>query len=79
MGNPFIFAGFSLYDELEMFVKAGLTPMEALHTATINPAKFLGKEKDLGTVQRGKLADLVLLEPTRSKTSATHVASVRLL
>ncbi len=62
LGNPFIFAGFSLHDELELFVKAGLTPLEALRTATINPARFLGKEKDLGTVQRGKLADLVLLD-----------------
>ena len=62
LGNPFIFAGFSLHDELELFVRAGLTPMESLQTATLNPAKFLGKEKDLGTVKRGKVADLVLLD-----------------
>jgi imidazolonepropionase-like amidohydrolase len=43
-------------------VEAGLTPMEALQTATLNPARFLGMEKDLGTVQKGKLGDLVLLE-----------------
>jgi imidazolonepropionase-like amidohydrolase len=36
--------------------------MEALQTATINPAKFLGKEGDLGTVEKGKIADLVLLD-----------------
>ena len=36
--------------------------MEALQTATLNPARFLGKEKDLGTVEKGKIADLVLLE-----------------
>jgi imidazolonepropionase-like amidohydrolase len=47
---------------LELFVKAGLTPMEALQTATLSPAKFLGRTNDLGTVEAGKLADLVLLD-----------------
>jgi len=60
--NPYCFPGFSLHDELELFVQAGLSPMEALQTATLNPARFLGKEKDLGTVEKGKIADLVLLE-----------------
>jgi tetratricopeptide (TPR) repeat protein len=60
--NPFCFPGFSLHDELEMYVKAGLSPMEALRTATANPARLLGREKDLGTVETGKLADLVLLD-----------------
>jgi len=57
-----IFPGFSLHQELALFVKAGLTPLEALQTATLNPAKFLGRLADLGTVERGKLADLVLLD-----------------
>jgi imidazolonepropionase-like amidohydrolase len=43
-------------------VSAGLTPMEALQAATLNPARFLDKERELGTVEKGKLADLVLLE-----------------
>ena len=60
--NPYVFPGFSLHDELELFVEAGLSPLEALQTATINPAKFLGKEKEIGTIEKGKLADLVLLE-----------------
>ena len=60
--NAYVFPGFSLHEELEEFVKAGLSPLEALQTATINPAKFLGKEKELGTVEKGKLADLVLLD-----------------
>jgi imidazolonepropionase-like amidohydrolase len=47
---------------LELFVKAGLTPIEALQTATLNPAKFLGRTNDSGTVETGKLADLVLLD-----------------
>jgi imidazolonepropionase-like amidohydrolase len=57
-----IFPGFSLHQELALFVKAGLTPMEALQTATLNPAKFLGTISDMGTVQKGKFADLVLLD-----------------
>jgi imidazolonepropionase-like amidohydrolase len=43
-------------------VHAGLTPLEALRAATLNPATFLGRESDLGTIARGKLADLVPLD-----------------
>jgi imidazolonepropionase-like amidohydrolase len=57
-----IFPGFSLHEELQRFVAAGFTPMEALQTATLNPAKFLGMEDRLGTIEQGKLADLVLLD-----------------
>ncbi len=57
-----VFPGFSLHDELGLFVKAGLTPLQALQTATLNPARFLGRLADLGTVEKGKLADLVLLD-----------------
>src|SRR6516165_6038160 len=60
--NPFCFPGFSLHDELGLLVRAGLTPMEALQAATLNPARFLNREKDFGTVEKGKMADLVLLE-----------------
>ncbi|MEO6252791.1 MAG: amidohydrolase family protein [Ferruginibacter sp.] len=62
LGNPFLYAGFSLHDELSVFVQAGLSPLAALQTATINPAKYVGKEKEIGTVSQGKLADLVLLD-----------------
>ena len=62
LGNPYVYPGFSLHDELALLVQAGLTPLEALQTATINPAKFFGKEKELGTIEKGKLADLVLLD-----------------
>jgi len=58
----YVFPGFSLHEELQRFVAAGFTPMEALQTATLNPAKFLGMEAQLGTVEKGKLADLVLLD-----------------
>jgi len=57
-----VFPGFSLHEEIAFFVKAGFTPMEALQTATRNPAQFLGRLEDLGTVEAGKIADLVLLD-----------------
>jgi len=57
-----VFPGFSLHEELALFVQAGLTPMQALQTATRNPAEFMGRLDDLGTVAKGKLADLVLLD-----------------
>ena len=60
--QPYVYAGFSLHDELALLVRAGLTPMESLQTATINPARFLGMEKDLGTIENGKIANLVLLD-----------------
>jgi hypothetical protein len=57
----YILPGFSLHDELANFVEAGFTPMESLQTATSNPAKFLGMETSLGSVEPGKIADLVML------------------
>jgi hypothetical protein len=59
--NPFCFPGFSLHDELALLVEAGLTPTESLRAATLNPAKFFGLDQILGTIEKGKLADLVLL------------------
>jgi len=59
---PYTFAGFSLHDELALFVQAGLTPIEALQAATRNPAVFLGELTSHGTIERGKIANLVLLE-----------------
>lgn len=60
-GVVYIYPGSSLHEELELMVKAGLKPFEALQTATINPAKFLNKEMTMGTVKVGKFADLVVL------------------
>ncbi|HEX5107185.1 MAG TPA: amidohydrolase family protein [Vicinamibacterales bacterium] len=54
--------GFMLHDELQRLVTAGLSPMDALRTATYNPAEFLGLLDSLGTVAPGKLAELVLLD-----------------
>jgi imidazolonepropionase-like amidohydrolase len=63
----YIMPGFSLHDELANFVEAGFTPMEALQTATSNPANFLGLEASLGSVEPGKIADLVLLRESPLK------------
>jgi imidazolonepropionase-like amidohydrolase len=60
--NPYVYPGFSLHDELGLLVHAGLSPAEALRTATINPARFLGVTDSLGTVATDKVADLVLLD-----------------
>ncbi len=57
----YIMPGFSLHDELANFVEAGFTPMESLQTATSNPAKFLRMEASFGSVEPGKVADVVLL------------------
>ena len=54
--------GADLHIELSLLVEAGLTPMQALQTATRNPAKFLDRPDATGTVEKGKMADLVLLE-----------------
>jgi hypothetical protein len=59
--NPYCFPGFSLHDELAMLVGAGVTPLGALRMATINPANFMGRTAELGTVEAGKIANLVLL------------------
>jgi imidazolonepropionase-like amidohydrolase len=61
LGNPYLLPGFSLHDELGLLARAGLTPMEALQSATRNPAEFLGLLDSLGTIETGKIADLVLL------------------
>ncbi|SRR5712692_4725856 len=57
----YIFPGFSLHEELQRFVDAGFTPLEALQTATLNAARFFGMEKQSGAIEKGKLADAVLL------------------
>jgi imidazolonepropionase-like amidohydrolase len=57
-----VIPGFSLHLELQRFIAAGFTPLEALQTATIKPAQFLDKLNDFGTVENGKVADLVLLD-----------------
>jgi imidazolonepropionase-like amidohydrolase len=58
----YILPGFSLHDELANFVESGFTPMQALQTATSNPARFFGTESTSGEIAKGDTADLVLLD-----------------
>jgi imidazolonepropionase-like amidohydrolase len=71
--NPYVVPGFSLHEELELLVQAGLTPVDAIGAATLVPARFLGIEKDWGSIAAGKIADLVLLE----RDPRADVAAVR--
>ena len=60
--NPYTYPGFSLHEEMEIMVEeAGMSTFSVLQTATINPAIFLKKENEMGSVEVGKLANLVLL------------------
>lgn len=59
--NPYCFPGFSLHDELQLMVEGGMSNLQALQTATINPAIFQKKEAAFGTITSGKTASLVLL------------------
>ena len=58
---PYLVPGFSLHKELELLVEAGFSPMEALLAATKYPAEALNQEKNLGTLEEGKIANLILL------------------
>lgn len=59
--NPLLFPGWGVHDEMALFVKAGLTPMEAIQAATKNPTTFFEVNNSVGTVEKGKIADLVVL------------------
>lgn len=69
--NPYLFHGFSLLDELDIYVAAGLTPREALATATVFPPRFLGLNDQDGTIAPSRRADLVLLEANPLEGLAT--------
>jgi imidazolonepropionase-like amidohydrolase len=53
--------GYSLHREIELYVEAGFTPMEAIQAATLVPARAMGVDKELGTVEKGKRGDLILI------------------
>jgi hypothetical protein len=59
--NNYVFPGWSVHEELAELVKAGLTPAEALRMATVNAARWRGELDTQGTVERGKVADLLIL------------------
>jgi imidazolonepropionase-like amidohydrolase len=73
-----IYPGFSLHDELALLVAAGLTPLEAIQSATLNPARYFGLEADLGSIASGKIADLVLLDasPLDDIRNTTRIRAV---
>ena len=70
--------GFCLHDELRMLTEAGLSPLQAIQTATINPARLLGREATQGSVAAGRRADLVLLDadPLADIVNARRIAAV---
>jgi hypothetical protein len=70
--------GFALQVELALYTAGGLTPLAALQTATLNPAKLLHATDSLGTVAAGKLADLILLDanPLKDITNVTTIRAV---
>jgi imidazolonepropionase-like amidohydrolase len=74
----YIFPGFSLHEELQRFVAGGFTPLEALQTATLNPARFFQMEDQLGSIEQGRFADLVLLEanPLEDIANTQKIAGV---
>lgn len=76
--NPWVLPGQSLHEELSLLVLVGFTPMEALQAATRNPAKYLGMLDSLGTVEAGKIADLVLLEanPLETISNTRRISAV---
>lgn len=61
-GTPYVVAGFSLHRELQLLNRAGLTPFEAIRAGTVNAAKCLRKETEIGTIEVGKRADLLFVE-----------------
>lgn len=61
-GTDLVVPGHSIARELELYVRAGMTPMEALQAATIVPARVMGLDRESGTIERGKRADLVILD-----------------
>jgi imidazolonepropionase-like amidohydrolase len=75
---PGVYPGYALHDEMAMLVESGLTPREALRSATIVPAQFLGISATSGSVAVGKRADLVLLDadPTRDIRNTRRINSV---
>ena len=70
--------GYSLHTELEQYVEVGMTPLEALHSATVKPAEFFGLENEMGQIKVGAIADAVLLSanPLEDITATRSVEAV---
>jgi hypothetical protein len=76
--TDFTYPGSSLHDELQLFVSCGLTPLEALRSATLAPAEYFGRTSEMGNVRTGMLADLVLLDrnPISDVRNTTSIRAV---
>ena len=61
-GTDQVVPGHSLHREIELYVKAGFTPMEAIQAATLVPARVMKIENETGTIEAGKRADLIILD-----------------
>lgn len=76
--DGYVLPGAGLHEELALFVQSGMTPMAALQSATRDAAKFMGKLDSLGTIERGKIADLVLLDadPLQSINNTRRIHAI---
>ncbi|HVR89690.1 MAG TPA: amidohydrolase family protein [Novosphingobium sp.] len=77
-GGQWIVPGRSLHREFDLLSRSGVSPLHVLQMATLGPARFLGREASMGTVEAGRNADLVLLDgdPTLSAANLHKVAGV---
>jgi imidazolonepropionase-like amidohydrolase len=66
--------GFSLQREIELYVDGGMTPLEAIQAATVVPARAMKLDRELGTIEPGKRADLVVL----ADDPLQHISNIRL-
>ncbi|HDZ04683.1 amidohydrolase family protein [Maribacter sp.] len=76
--NPYCYPGFSLHDEMQLMVNAGMTNATTLKSATYNPALFMKKQDEFGTVEVGKTASLVLLDgnPLENIGNTKRISSI---
>lgn len=74
-GNPLVFHGAAIHRELKLMVEAGMGPMEAIQAATATAARLIGKSSELGTIEPGKQADLIVIDgnPARRITDSVRV------
>ncbi len=76
-GGGGVIPGFANQRQVELFVDAGFTPLEAISISTLNGAKYLGRDKRVGSLAVGKQADLVVINGNPAARSATFARSRR--
>lgn len=70
--------GHTLHRELELYVKAGMTPLEAIQAATITPARVMKLDNEVGTIEAGRRADLIVLDASPVE-NISNIRKVRLV